>query len=618
MSALKNDISSTEKLLNVIRGKDEESFNVPPEEPRITLPGKRPVKKAGVFSIQNFLNKKIYTVGIDVNSEYICMVKASGVSSDKPVLVDKKIIKYSPRITYGTPEFKSFFKSTINDFCGSVAACSIWTKISTSEVNVHFLKVPRVPKNKLENVIFWTAKKESFIDEEKAIFDFELQGEVVEQANPKYSVMVYTASKAEIERIRTLFSDIEIPLDGITTAPFAIQNIFRSKWLPSSEEVFASLFIGSNYSRIDVYNKDSLVMTRGIKTGSSNSMIEAIIASVLERTGRLRLKHEEAQKILFSLSPDTEKLKPTDPGYDFKKEEILEMISPVWERLARQVDLTLKTSSIGSQKVEKIYIVSSVNVDNSMMDYMSDQLGARTEFFDPFKSKRSDFAMDSLSLPEKVLLSPALGFALSDNSYTPNVIFTFAEKNKEAIAERINRFIFLGFLAVLAFCAFVFIYQRSVLSSLKLERQRLEKELAQYNPQITKETILTASEKLKLQKTQVQQYAQKYAGLAAIGEVSDLTPSNIRLISFRMTQAAEAPKTDASKNQAVATVQAAGGVTIEGIIFDKKDNLEADLSRYVIKLEESPMFNGVTVQRKDAVVFKKNDVLHFTLNAKTG
>jgi len=26
----------------------------------------------------------------------------------------------------------------------------------------------------------------------------------------------------------------------------------------------------------------------------------------------------------------------------FKKEEILEMISPVWERLARQVDLTLK------------------------------------------------------------------------------------------------------------------------------------------------------------------------------------------------------------------------------------------------------------------------------------
>ena len=105
----------------------------------------------------------------------------------------------------------------------------------------------------------------------------------------------------------------------------------------------------------------------------------------MEKTGNLKLKNDEAKKILLSLSPDSEKLRDTDAGYDLKKEEILEMISPVWERLARQVDLTLKTSAIGYQKVEKIYILSSVNFDNSILDFMSDQLGTKTEFFDPFK-----------------------------------------------------------------------------------------------------------------------------------------------------------------------------------------------------------------------------------------
>lgn len=610
MSALKNDISSTEKLLNVIRGKDEESFEKL-EVPKVSLPATPAQKKRNAVSLKSFFDKKKFTVGVDISHEYICLVKIANPSGDKPVLLDKKIIKYAPQVTPGTPEFKNLLKTSLAAFCGSVALCNIWTKITTSEINVHFIKVPRVPKNKLENVIFWTAKKENFIDDEKTIFDFELQGEVVEQGNPKYSVMVYTASKEEIEKIKTLFSEMEIPLAGITSAPFAIQNIFRSGWMPVNEEVFASLFIGGNYSRIDVYNKDSLVMSRGIKTGSGNSMMEAIITSVYEKTGHLRLRQEEARKILFSLSTDSEKLKSTDPGHDFKREEILEMISPVWERLARQVDLTLKTSSIGSRKVEKIYIVSSVNVDSSMMDYMSDQLGAKTEFFDPFKAKKSGFSAESLSFPERVLLSPALGFALSDNSYTPNVIFTYSEKSKETAANRINKALFLAFLAVLAVCIVTLVYQGSELGKLGAERQKLEKDLSLYNPLLTRETIQSAAEKLKIERNLVHQYAQRYLGLATIEEVSELTPKNISLISFRTATGIVAAKPDDKTPREE-------GVTIEGVIFDKKNNLEADLSKYINKLEESPVFNGVSVQKKNIVTFDKKDVLHFTLNAKTG
>jgi len=618
---INKDINSTEKLLNIIRGKDEESFGALGKQ-KVSLSANKYIKNINAASSKRFFSKKGYTVGVDVGREFICLVRTAHNSDNRPVLVDKKIIKYDSPLSASadSPEFRNLLKSSIFDFCGTLADCNIWTKISTSEVNVYFLHIPRAPKNQLEKVILWTAKKEGFIDEEKHIFDFEIQGEIIEQGNPKYSVMVYTAPKTEVERIKSFFSDMGINLAGITTVPFAIQNIFRSKWMPATEELYASLFIGNNFSRIDVYNKENLVMTRGIKTGSSSSMAEAIVSSVLEKTGSLKLKHDEAKKILFSIGSDAERIKEKDDGHDFKKEEILEMISPVWERLARQVDLTLKTSSIGYQKVEKIYILSSVNLGKSILDYMSDQLGTKTEYFDPFGKQKFNASTDPLSVSEGVLLSPALGFSLSDNRRTPNTIFTYQEKSKEINSKRINRFVFSSFLAALIICLVTLVYQGSKLNTLKENKLSLEKELALYSPSLSVEKVLNAANEIKMQRKIAHQYAQKYLGLAAIGEISDLTPQNISLISFKMggggknAEGSAAPKTDADK----APKETTDEVAIEGIIFGKKDLLDSDLTQYVVKLENSPIFSKVSVQKKELVTFNRNEVIHFVLSAKTG
>ena len=613
MPSINNDINSTEKLLNVIRGKDKESFSAL-EKPKVSLSGKKPAKKINIILPKRFFDKKVYTVGVDIDREFILLVKTAKDSDDRPILVDQKIIKYSQQPSNGLSEFNTFLKSSLVTFCGSVANCNIWTKISANDVNVYFLKVPRVPKKQLENVIYWTAKKEGFIDETKSIFDFELQGEIVDQDKPKYSVMVYTAPKTSIEEIKTLFSDMGITLAGITTVPFAIQNIFRSKWIPATEEIFASLFIGNNFSRIDLYKKENLVMSRGFKTGSSKSMLEAITASVLEKTGNLKLKNDEAKKILLSLSPDSEKLRDTDAGYDFKKEEILKMISPVWERLARQVDLTLKTSTIGYQKVEKIYILSSVNGDNFILDFMSDQLGAKTELFDPFKQDTVSTSTESISLSERMLLSPALGFSLSDNRRTPNVIFTYNEKNREINTKRTDRLVFFSFVAALIICLITLIYQGSERNILNKKQVKLEKELALYSPLLSMDKVSKTADEVKTQRKITRQYAQRYLGLAAIGEVSDLTPQNIRLISFKITEGSVSPKANADKTPQ----ETSDGVTIEGVIFGDRNMLDSLLAQYVMKLENSPMLSQVSIQKNNVVTFKKSEVLQFTLSAKIG
>ena len=621
MSNIKNDINSTEKLLNVIRGKDEESFNALGKQKNSFTSNKK--DKNIKFGLpNNFFNKTKYTVGVDIAREYVCLVKSTHNSNNNYTLIDKKIIKLDAELSVSSYEFKTLLKSSIIDFCGNVADCDIWTKISTDEVNVYFFNIPRVPKKQLEKVIFWTAKKEGFIDEDKHIYDFEMQGEIVEQGNTKYSVMFYTALKVEVENIKSFFSDMGITIAGITIVPFAMQNIFRSKWMPLTEEIFASLFIGDNYSRIDVYDKENLVMTRGIKTGSGNSMVDAIVSDVSEKAGGIKLTHTEAKKIISSIGSESERLKDTDLRKDFQKEEILKMIFPVWERLARQVDLTLKTSSIGNQKVEKIYILSSVNIDKSFLDYMSDQLGAKTEFFDPFTQRNLSTTQGSLNLYDRMLISPALGFSLSDNSRTPNAIYTYQEKNKVIVSRRFDRFVFLSFLAALVLCLVTLIYQGSRLNIIKKDKVILEKELSLYSPLLSAEKVLKDVNELKIQRNIAHQYAQKYLDVAAIGEISELTPQNIRLISFKIADVNAAPQNDANKTLKETAdktpKEIPDNVAIEGIILGNRDVLESNLTQYVLKLENSPIFNKVSVKKKDIVKFKKNEVIHFILGAKIG
>lgn len=610
-----DDINSTEKLLNVIRGKNE-GLSGQTGKHTVSVSAKKPAKILNISTSKRASDKKRYTIGIDIGQEFIRLAKTIKASDGRPVLVDQKIIIYDHLMAKNPPEFNTFLKSSLVAFCGLISDCSVWTMMPAGEVNVNYIKIPHVSKKQLQNVVYWTAKKEISLDEKESIFDFEVQGEINDQGISKYLVMVYVAPKAEIEKVKTLFSNIGVPLTGITIAPFAIQNIFRSKWMPPSEETFASLFIGNDFSRIDIYSKENLVMTRGIKTGTS-SMIEAIADSFSEKTGNFKLEKDETKKILFSLGPDSEKLSRTDAGYNLREEEVLEMIFPVWERLARQVERTLEyyTSSIGYTKVEKLYVSSAMNAYNPILIYISDQLGVKTEFFDPFIKQPVHSASESLSLSERMSLVPVLGLSLSDNTRTPNAIFTYLEKNKEVRQKRINRIIFTSFAATLMICIIALIYQAVEVKNLNTKRIKLEKELSLYEPILSTEQISKMAQKVKAHSQISRQYAQKYLGVAAIGEIAAVTPENIRLINFKIkAPGSTAPDVGSDKT----TKETTDDVMVEGVIFGEREMLDSLLAQYVMKLENSPMFRKLSVQKSGIVTFKKSEVLHFTLNAKVG
>ena len=193
-------------------------------------------------------------------------------------------------------------------------------------------------------------------------------------------------------------------------------------------------------------------------------------------------------------------------------------------------------------------------------------------------------------------------------------VYTYKEKDREIKTKRIDRLVFFFFLTALIICFAMLIYQVSERNILNQKQVKLEKELALYSPLISKDTVSKIADEVKTKKKKTHQYVQKYLGVAAIGEVSDLTPQNISLISFKIVQRSVSPKNNANKTPQ----ETSDGVTIEGVIFGDRNMLDSLLAQYVMKLENSPILNQVSVQRNNIVTFKKNEVLQFTLSAKIG
>jgi len=310
------DITSTEKLLNVIRSRKEE----PPSPAAVPEPQSRK-RDLSHFTIPHLpmlisLKKKA-TVGIDIGHDYLRMVRAVRNYDGSWRILDQRKLALPPKTTRETPEFSAFLKASLASFCGSPKQTNLWATISTSKVDVRHIRVPRVSKKQLGNVVYWTAKKETPFDERELIFDFESQGELIEQGIPKLAVMVYMAPRQEIDDLKLQFSRIGWPLTGISIPPFSVQNLFRTGWMPTQEGTIASLFIGNDFSRIDIYADGNLVMTRGIKAGLS-SMLESLVDRFNELTTDpatpASLTLEQSRKIVRSLIPDTPPLEKTEFG----------------------------------------------------------------------------------------------------------------------------------------------------------------------------------------------------------------------------------------------------------------------------------------------------------------
>jgi Tfp pilus assembly PilM family ATPase len=615
------DITSTEKLLDIIRNKKNGASLGP-------LSASAVDKKKGRFQFASpriVPLRKSANVGVDIGHEFLRMVKAERANDNKWELLDCKSVPLTHIASRESQEFINFLRSELILFCGSDMNVNLWVNMSAARVNVRHITIPKVPKKQIENAVYWTIKKETPFDEKDTVFDFEIQGEVNDQGVSKWLTMVYTASKEDIEDKKRLFSRMGLPLAGISITPFAIQNIFKTGWIPSAVEgTIASLFIGNNFSRIDIYSKGKLIMTRGIKAGV-NSMVESLTERLSgtrqEKSGagrkRIPLSVEQVRKILFSLSPDSPQLSGEDIGIELNDEDKFEAITPALERIVRQTERTFEhlRTNLKYDKVDKIYISSAVNISRLIVEYIGEQLDMQRDLLDPLHLKMPHTSMGDISMSERLAFTPALGLAISDNAYTPNLIFRFKEKERASVITKVNRIILAVFIALIFISSGIFFIQIQESRHKKETIAGLEKQLAQHTPRIDQNEVSRIVAHYRNGFQMAKEYSDRYLGLAIISEISSLTPPNVRLLSLKTNLGAPPTGKEPAKETKNAEVK---NVILEGVIIGDRRTLESSLAGYIMKLEASPMFHRISIKKNSIEPFKKNEALHFIIDLKIG
>lgn len=607
--SLDREISSTEKLLDVIRGKDPAVAE--DASPRIPPPAGKTLRDRLVPSAKGSL-----IIGVELGRDVFRFVKAGRTSMKQFAVLECRSFPHKTA-AMDDPGFLRELKSSLKTFCGDPGNFSLWALLAAPEMEIALLRIPKVAKKQVDQAVLFTARKTMAFDEKQYLFDYDSRGEVVDSGITKLSFLAYTASKKDVSAIAGLFEKAGYPLDGVTVPPFALENLFRGRWVVPEEKNVAVLTIGEEGSRIEILSGEAVEMTRGIRAGL-DSMVEELMDRVNERRGGdTRLSLEDGRSLVMDHFSGRGGPEGPAARFNLTGDAVAEMVGPAMERLVRQVERTLEhyTTVLGNERIGRVYLSGTFEIPSQMLDAVGRQLGIDYRVLDPLEPGNPMAGnIAGINQASRVLYAAALGTALSEPLKSLNLLFPYERKKVKQAESKANRTILAIAGAAVGACiiilgAFGYIGWQKKEALAGLERQLLG------NVQLSAEAITPVAAKVREDRVRMHRYGEKYLDMAAINEISLVTPSNIRLLQMNLDMGGPQEEPKAPRPAAVKS-NPPGGVVLEGIVTGDPTVLESVLTTYVLKLQESPLFSSTEVIKSIQETFDKQQVLRFVLNVK--
>ena len=620
--AKKDEISSTEKLLGLIRQKENTEKSPAEPEPLETV--QNPQQQTMLSNVVSM--RKRVGVGIDIGYHELNLAMINQISNKRQELIGFVSIPYEAGITPSSTKFPQFLRNALKDFCGRSKKIALWNAISSAKVETRNLKIPKVSKKQIDNATYWTLKKDLSFNEEEMIFDYEVLGDVVEDGINKIEVMAYVAPRQDVAQQKNLFEKIGFPLTGISIVPFALQNLFRTEVVDTLGKDICSLFIGRDWSRIVIYSNGNLVLSRGIKAGI-RSMIEAVAQEIsrsktdiaqqsvqpsessifgIEEESYI-LDIDEARNIFFDHIYNAKPIRIEETGHILREHDVFGMIQPALERLVKQVERTLSHYYLhfNKERISKVYVSGQMSVYERLFVFMKEQLDIPIDTMNPFSAKLNYLGIATIpeTLTEKEAFAPAIGMALSNNSLTPNFIYTYKDKQQFENSRKVNRGIFASILFFLAVCFGLFLWGNNLIDQKRMELAKLQTEIRKFKPLINKNLIVDLASRAQNKRKAIKKLGEKYKAMAIINEISSITPSEIRLINISANMGQKTQTGDGKSNQQI---------EMEGIVLGDRLTFESTLAGYIVKLKSSPMFGPPSIENKSYKYIDQKEVLLFS------
>ncbi|ACV69275.1 Tfp pilus assembly protein PilM [Desulfohalobium retbaense] len=595
--ANEKDVSSTEKLLHVIRNKPEDETVAVFESQAVHNKQKRTSKKSKRNHFVPFKPKE--TIGVEIQDTHLNVVRMAQ-SGHGWEAIQALTIPMREEMALDSPEFRSFLKSQLQSIEG-IKKAHVWAMLSASQGEIWHTKIPLMKKG-LANAVFWAAKRDNDFEEDKVVFDYRIQNQIADKDVKKYWAMVSTFPKNTVKNLKDVFSKSGVDLEGITLPAFSLQNLFTHNWVDSKEKPFAVLHIYQHNSSINIYDSDNkLLLSRTTKTGLE-SMLESMIQEqevsapevhVLGDSDNFPPQYnsptdkKQALKLINWLETGSKSHPDDHQDRQYHPQKILDMIAPAMERLARQVERTIAHSInvLGNPAPARIYLGGRLIPAESVTAFLQDQLGLEVQVLEPLTPTRNNISspISSLNKEERIFLTSTTGLALSSTEQTPNFLNTAKNQEKQRVAKRNATLVASAVIAIYLLIGGYWVQLNNELAQVRQKVFSLNHRLEEFSPLISQKMIKDMIAQVHKDSSTLQDHSHDLLPVAAMRDVISATPERVRLFKIRM---------ETGKPKSGQDVQ----VLLKGYIIGEEKQLQTYLASYLYRLRQSPVFNKTTLQ----------------------
>jgi Tfp pilus assembly PilM family ATPase len=569
-------------------------------------------------------NGKGVNIGISVSGPSLCITALRTASG---VLLAARCFPMLPSQAPGEKDFPGFLRACLAALGLTDASADVWAVLRSADLDLNVLSVPKLSGGKLDAAVYWTLQKEKKFAESEYVLDYLVLGPTAEAKEHKLDVLTCLARRADVERLQDAFRSAGHPLAGITSIPSAFLGLYRHRGAPAGHALAANIHVEPDFSAIGLYTKDRLLFSRFIRSGGG-SMADTLVDHFQElakpRPAALDdlelplpgaeapespadqppavepLDAEQAQALLRHVLLGAPKPDFATPAHLMSPTEMIDIIAPAIERLARQVERTLDYYASSQQaRCDALHLSGDIFGSGAIAQALAGQLGFTPVLFDATQIVGGG---QLAAQADRMSLAPALAAALSQPERGINLIANYKTRTSQAAKSAVTSRLLLG-LAGLLVCigGAGFLMERAVATK-RAELSQIRSSMAALGPALDETSIQATVNLFKTHQSALREASTRLLAPAALVEIGQRIPENVRLLTFT----AEYPTPDVAPAGAPpapgqpaappaagqkAAPKTSGVVSIEGVVTGDRAEFDAGLSRFILALQASPMFS---------------------------
>ncbi len=423
---------------------------------------------------------------------------------------------------------------------------------------VKLFALSELPRAEAAQAIRWKLAEEITYPIEEAIFDFYPipRGEAFTEKMDYFAACI--PRKLYLETLY-IVNKAGLRLTGITVLPDALQELFRPEISKAEEKIISLIYMGKRTTNISIFRRGEFEFNRELSIGGE-TITRAMAGILVSPEGRVEVTPEEAERIKVEYGVPTD-LESFPKLGEIPLGQLQAMVRPALEKMQSEIARTFEyyKGQTGEGAINKILLTGGSSLTPHLKEFLSEGLGIEIACPEP--------------LPKlNPRLSATLGAALS-SARRINLVPEDIKHRWKLLAKKFFKpqFLVSSFTGVLAL-VYLFFWLQAF--GLQQELNRIQRKLDEYKPRIARlDAIERATKEEEKRRLTIRTFEQKRNKVPRIfEEISRLIPQSANLSSLNLSPA---------------------DIHFWGVVFKKDEAPETILSRFVLRLSGSPLFQGV-------------------------